>query len=268
VNAHAYTFFLAAALIALTENWYRKPGSRRTAVALGAVLALLVLVRPLNVLLWLWVPLFGLTGLADLKARAVFFLRQGRSLLWMAAAAFVVLVPQFLMWKYSSGHWFVRAYQHVDVSSFGMPQVGEFFLGMQRGVFVWFPIFLVAVFGFAALRGEARAYRLPAAVVGLAYLVSISSLKVWAKADGFGCRYAVDTVAFMAFPLAAFYAALKSRWARWSLGIASLLAVVYTLFLLTLLYRREVSVSGISAGRLFDIFWWRWKLLLLRLSGR
>ncbi|MBU1693112.1 MAG: hypothetical protein KKC51_04025, partial [Verrucomicrobia bacterium] len=261
VTAHPYTFFLFAALIALTEAWYRKPGSRRTAAGLGVVLALLVLVRPLNALLFLWVPLFGLTTRGDVRTRAVFFLSQWRAVVWMGIVAFIVMLPQFLMWKYSSGRFIVRAYQHVDAGSFGAPQFLGFLFGVRRGLFIWFPIFIAAVAGFFVMRGGAAAYRVPGIALLVAYVVSVSSLKVWMSADGFGNRYVVDMVIFMAFPLAAFYAALKSRWARWSVGIASLLAVIYTLFLLTLLYRREVSVSGISAGRLFDIFWWRWKLL-------
>lgn len=257
VHAHSFTFFLAAALMTLTEAWYDKPGRVRVSVAFGVVAALLFLVRQLNVLVLLWVPLYGIVGRRDVGARAAFFLKNWKDIAVMGLAAFAVMIPQFLMWKYSSGHFIVKAYQHMGQSSFGAPQVMDVLFGVYKGLFVWFPIFVPALLGLVCLKGPASAYRLPVIVIFACYILAISSLKIWASAGGFGNRYVVDTVILMGFPLAAFFSSLSARWARRAVAVVVFLCVFQALFLLTLLYRREMTFYGLDAQGFFDVFWWR-----------
>lgn len=257
VNAHPFTFFLTAVLMECTRRWYETPDRRALAVGLGTTAALLYLVRPLNVLLLLWVPLYGVSSVRGAAERLRFFWRQRGAVAWMGAVAFVWLIPQFLAWKYSTGHFLVKAYQHVGASSFGWPQLPAFFFGLRKGMFPWFPVFALALPGFWFLKGEARACRTPVAVLCVLYALVISSLRIWEMAGGFGNRYLVDMTPFLAFPLAAFYAGLRARWCRVLAAVFTVAAVAWALFLLTLLLRLELDPYGLDRQALFDVFWWR-----------
>lgn len=257
VTAHPYTFFLAAAMIWLSRAWYEAPARRWVPAVLGVVLMLLVLVRPLNVLFWLWVPLCGLTSVAGARDRIRFYAGHPASLALMGGTAFLVLLPQLLLWKYASGHFLVKAYQHVGSSSFGAPQILDVLVGLRKGLFLWFPVFALVAAGLFRLRKRAPEYSVAVLVLGGVYLLVVSSYNIWWSAGGFGNRYVVDVVILAAFPLAAFYDGLQTARGRWVAGILTGLCVVFTLFLLTLMYRREIGFYGLDAQGWFDIFWWR-----------
>lgn len=271
VCSHPYTFFLAAAMIGLTRRWYEEPESRRVAAGLGAVMALLLLVRPLNALLCLWVPLYGVASRRQAIERLRFFAARYRSLLWMAAVAAALFLPQLMLWKYATGHYLVKTYQWLEARSFGIPRMDEFLFGLQRGVFVWFPAYAAVVAGVFCLRGPLKSHRLAVLTTLAAYPLVTASWSGWQGADGFGARYVVDVAVPAAFTLAAFLAAPKARWLQRAVAAALVLAVGYTLFLLTLVYRHEFGLGALegikSPDRLYDAFWWRAKVLLNRLRA-
>lgn len=262
VNAHSFTFFLSVSLIVLTRRWYENPAQRGVAIGLGVVAALLFLVRPLNVLMWCWFPLYGITSWSALRERVSIIWTHRMSILWMALAAFVVVVPQLLIWKYSSGHFIVKAYQHMGSSDFGMPDMVELLFGINRGMLTWFPIFLFCYAGLLRFASGSRPYVIPVVLLMLIYPVIIGSYQGWLTAGGFGNRYVVDMVVFAAFPLAALYDGLRSTTWRAAAVLCTWAFVLWAVFLFTLLFRREIGFYGLDADALFDVFWWRKESLI------
>ena len=262
VNAHAYTFFLTALLMWLTSKWYEQPASWRWGAGLGTVLALLVLVRPLNFFLWLWFPLYGMRNHRDAAARVRVYGRNWRTLVVAAVVASAWMIPQMLLWKAASGHFIVRAYQHMDVSSFGAPHLLGVLFGAHKGLFIWFPLFLFVVLGSFFMKEKAAPLRLPWLGLFTGYLLIISMYRIWTSAGGFGNRYVVDLVFPAAFPLASlFETAFRSRW-KWFIGLATMACILWVVFLLTLQYRREIGWEGTDIKGLLDVFWWRKELII------
>jgi hypothetical protein len=257
VNAHAYTFMLAASLMTLTKRWYDDPGRLPTVLGMGAVAALLVLVRPLNVLVFLWPVAYGLTSVRDVSARWHFIRSHHRAIWGMAAMAFLVLLPQFMIWKYSTGHFIVKAYQHMDSSHFGMPNMVDIFLGIQKGMLPWFPLFLFMYLGLFRMRRTLGELLAPTCIMLIVYPLVIGSYQDWQTAGGFGNRYLVDMTPYAVFSLAAWYAGVRTLRSRIVIGVVSLLCVVWACFLLTLYFRKEISFYGLDGQALFDVFWWR-----------
>ena len=186
----------------------------------------------------------------------------------MGLAAFVVVSPQLLMWRYATGHFIASPYHNVPGVGFESPRLFELLLGVNRGFFIWFPITFMAVGGFFFMQGAATPFRAPVIVLFVSYALFLSSFRLWQAAGGFGGRYAVDMVILTAFPLAALFNATKPRWAQCVLGVIAAGCILWSLFLMTLLYRREISFYGVDRAAIFDVFWWRKEALLHWLQCR
>jgi len=73
--SHVYSFFLFAFLVWQTPRFYEKP-SALNAVLTGAAMGWLVLIRPTNIVVLLFVLLYDVYSWRDLKARLSQFLPQ------------------------------------------------------------------------------------------------------------------------------------------------------------------------------------------------
>ncbi|MBN2562066.1 MAG: hypothetical protein JXQ75_14160 [Phycisphaerae bacterium] len=262
--SHAYSFALCAALLWLVPRWYADPASRPGSMLLGVVIALLLLVRSLNLLLVIPVIcLFGVVSWSDVRRRVGLWLHSCRPILLALAVAVVVLVPQFLMWKYATGRFLV--YQYYDQQGFFdflRPQIGAVLFSVRKGLFLWFPVTLFVVVGFLHLRRRVPEWFLSVVLYLAAQIYVIASYCYWWGGGGFGNRYVAESWAAAALPLGAFYASLSTRKARVIVGVAATVFVLWTLFLMKLYYTREIPHEGLDGQALFDIFWLRKEMIL------
>ncbi len=225
--SHAYSFFLITALLLATPWWYERPTIARSAL-LGLVAGLIVLTRNLNVLFLVTIPLYGLRSRADVTARLRFFQSNVLPLATMGSVAALLLLPQLAYWRFATGSWLVYSYQG-ESFNFAQPRLLEVLFSVQKGLFFWSPLLLLAVAGFWGLRRFAPAY-LASVLVALplhAYLVA--SWHSWQFGWSYGHRAFTDAMAFFALGLAAFLAALRGRRAR-AVGIWCAMLVALSIF--------------------------------------
>jgi hypothetical protein len=206
--SHAYAFFLVCVWMWLVEQWWERPTPPRS-LAVGAVAALLVLVRHTNLIFVLLLPLYGIARWQDVRARAIDLLDRWRMLAVAAAAGVVVLAPQLALYKWITGQWLVNAYATHGVGfTFGSPHLVAVLFSPQKGLFFWSPILLVGVAGVFVATGRARALALPA--IGLFAIQTwlIASWWEWQFGASFGHRGFTDGL-----PLAAPFIAASFEWA-------------------------------------------------------
>jgi hypothetical protein len=200
--SHAFSFFLICSLIALVERWWERPAALRSA-ALGAVAGLIVLTRNLNAIFLLLLPLYGIAALSDMRRR-MHALWQRRATLTLAAlVAIGVLLPQFVLYKWTTGSWIVNSYQLLNNRfAFESPHLASVLFSTQKGLFFWSPVLLLAVVGAFVARGWARGLVAAAAIVfGLqAYIVA--SWSDWQLGGSYGSRAFTDGLG-LAAPLVA-----------------------------------------------------------------
>lgn len=219
--SHPYSFFLVAALLDLTERWHRARTVRAT-LLLGVVAGLLILVRHPNVLLLAFLPLYGLStdGAAAVWRR----LRNGwPSLLLVAAIAALVVAPQLLLYRQATGHLLVSSYGSLGFT-FASPHLFGVLLSVQKGVFFWSPMLLVAVAGLAILPRTARAFLAPAVIVLTLDTYLIASWWDWQFGGSYGHRGFVDVYPVLALGLGAAFAWLadRPRLLRWAVPLIAL----------------------------------------------
>lgn len=217
--SHIYSFCLFCLFLYFIPLWYEGPNYKRSCL-LGFLMALILLVRPANLLVLLFFPLYDLNR-SGLKRRARFLFRQYRYLLLMLALFCLTLLPQFIYWKFLTGKWILFSYQNSSFN-FANPQFFEVLFSARKGLLFWSPLLLLALFGLWKLRSHAPGYWLPSLVVLPLILYLISSWPHWWFGKSYGHRGFVETLAILAIGLAALFSSLKWRWLKGAVGLVCL----------------------------------------------
>jgi hypothetical protein len=105
--SHVYSFFLFNGFLYFMLQWFEKP-SWRNSFLFALFAGLIVLIRPVNILI-LILPLLYRKG-KDFMESVQWLWTQRVKILFMAFIALLVLLPQLIYWKYSTGHWVFYSY--------------------------------------------------------------------------------------------------------------------------------------------------------------
>ncbi len=200
--SHAYSFALFCGLMYLTDTWYASPPKKLITVLLGLVMGLIFIVRPVNIIAFI-IPLFWrVNSISSFRERLSYWKKYAGHVLTICFCVFKVSMLQLSYWKLTTGHWLHYAYQG---ESFDLlhPHIIDGLFSYKKGWFLYTPVALVAFTGFYFLWKKDRK-TVPAMLfffVPMIYVVF--SWRTWWYGCGFSCRPMVETLAFLAMPLAA-----------------------------------------------------------------
>jgi hypothetical protein len=194
--SHVFSFCLFAWFLLAIERWYSHPAWRSTAI-LAVLAGLMTLVRPTNSVVFVYALLFGLTDRASLGERLRLLRRQAPLILTGALIYAAVVSPQFLYWKFITGHWVVFSYEG-EAFYFNNPRLFNVLFSVRKGLLFWSPILILAVAGFATLKKHKPASLLPILVFMPLNLYVIASWHNWAYGGSFGHRAFVESVPLFA----------------------------------------------------------------------
>ena len=218
--SHAYGFGASTAFFLLASRWgtSRRPWHLP---AMGALLGLIILIRPVNALVVLALPLFWQRPLDALRA----IIR--RPMVLAAAAVLVLAIPalQFLYYKAATGQWFVYSYGD-ERFNWSDPHFLDMLFSYRKGLFVYTPLLLCALAGLRFWwRGSRR--QVMWWVLFLALLTWVlGSWWNWWYGGSFGSRVYVEYLALFAIPFALALQHLK-RAGRTAMLIAAVILVAF-----------------------------------------
>jgi hypothetical protein len=204
--SHAYSFFLFAAFLDLVEQWYARP-RWSTSVLLGVAAGLIVLTRHTNALFLVFFLLFGVFNRESFRVRLGVIRREARLVGLIAAAAAIIVAPQLAIYYQATGTPIISSYGSLGFH-FGSPKIVGVLFSVQKGLFFWTPVLLLACAGLFALAGSqhsARVFVLPALLFLAANTYIIASWWDWQFGASFGHRGFVDALPVFAIGLAAFF---------------------------------------------------------------
>ena len=197
---HPYLFFLFAAVLERTDAWHRAP-SRGKAVGLGLALGLVLLTRPIDFIVVI-VPILWSCGPGWRAKWAL--VREHRAHLALAAIALVLpLIPQFLYWHATTGHFIFYSYRS-EGFNWGDPHIIDGLFSYRKGWFVWSPLVTLGFIGLAVMVADrsTRALAWPLIAFFPPALYGIFCWYQWWYGGGFGSRPLVDTLPLLALPIA------------------------------------------------------------------
>lgn len=237
--SHHYSFCLFAAF-ALYIHKYAKEFRLRHVLIIGALLGLIVMVRPLNILVVLSIPfLLGSWGNVQVFFRKLLQVKNchlGLSLL----VFLVAICPIFILNYGQTGDWMNWSYEG-EGFQFGKNHFFEVLFGFRIGLFVHLPITLLALVGLIFMFKKQR----QAVLFWLGYLsiitFFISSWWSWDFGGFYGNRVYIEHMVFFAVPLAYLIKGMKWRWIGLSLA---------TICMLFMWMRAYQLVAGIIPNRM------------------
>jgi hypothetical protein len=255
IYTHALTFLLATLFVKL---WLDGPKSVRGYAALGLVLGLAVLVRWQNAVLAL-LPVWSLVERLR-ERKPLFVLASGAS---FAAAAFVAILPQILIWKAIFDRFYVGVPLGADYMRWGDPFLSEILFSSRHGLFSWSPVLLVSAIGFCGFLKREPRVGLPLALVGLVVWYVNSVVADWWGGGSFGGRRFDSVLPVLALGLGAAISwahRMVERHPRLVVGAAVAIAV-FSNALLMEQYRKgrlpsddTISWEAAAEGKLEDVF--------------
>ncbi len=206
--SHVYSFALVSLFMLAVLRMSRETSALWTIIA-AVSLALVVLIRPVNAMVVLAMPLVAGQATMPLLRRT---LTAWRVLLVAGFAFFAIVGIQPLLWYLQTGHWLAYGYAG-EGFHWDRPEVFKVLFGFRRGLFLWTPVMLLAAWGSLALWRSDRWRSAWSLAYWAVSTYIISSWWIWYYGGGFASRVYIDHYPVMVLPLALFlHHLLPGRW--------------------------------------------------------
>ena len=193
--SHVYSFSAVAAFLLAIQR-FSIGASPRWIIAAGALFGLIVLIRPINVLVVLAVPLVAANGLAALLST---MFRQ-RATLFAALVCFAVFAVQPVLWYAQTGNFYEYGYKG-EGFHWTRPELLKVLIGFRRGLFLWTPLMLLPALAVPLIWRTDRVKAITAALYWCIITYVISSWWIWYYGSGFASRVYIDHYPALMVPL-------------------------------------------------------------------
>lgn len=204
--SHVYSFFLISVYVVATPRFYSNPNWKNT-LLLAFPLAIFTLIRQNNIVVVLYLLLYGITSWSLLKNRVLFWLQNWKIILLFALVMFVVFAPQMYYWHLVTGKWYIYAYGYNTLVHEGLiywknPKIAEVLASPASGWLTYSPIFIIAVVGLVGMiyRKQVDGWAIFLSIIPALYV--ISSWWMYNYDCGFGHRGFIDYYGMLSIPLA------------------------------------------------------------------
>lgn len=195
--SHIYNFFLFSALLYFYFSFLEHK-SWGKAIGIGIVSGLIVLIRPVNVIMFL----FPIIHLLTAKPKGTSINQLGPYLLVSLVFAFLAMVPQFIYWHHITGNWVIYSYNG-ERFYFHDPEIIKGLFSYRKGWFIYSPVLIFASVGFFFFYKEKTKLFFPLIITLFVALWVVFSWWCWWYGGGFGARPLIGYLPLMAFGLAA-----------------------------------------------------------------
>lgn len=251
----AYSHLYSLAFVSAFAYWsYQFFQQYQTKYLLWAALAwgMVVLIRPVNGLLLLSLPIWAGTGDRLLTGLRILWERKGRACL---AIVLALAIPFLQLWVYKiqTGSWLVYSYGSAGFNWLD-PHIFDLLFSYRKGLFVYTPLTFLALWGTGPLWRKSRL--LTTSLYGFLLLLTyvLASWEFWDYGGSFGSRVYIEYLIFFAIPLAFGFSQLKRPWMR-KLYLSCSIALVLVCQVQTYQYRyNHIHWSEMNKERYWDVF--------------
>lgn len=225
--SHPYSFFLFCGIVYVLQNAIPIFSLKR-AVQLGVLCGLIALVRNINVIFGIYIVSFAVLSFPSFLKFRQFVVSNIGNILVVLLVAVCTVIPQFLMWKYTTGSYLLYAYGD-EGFEFLSPHIMDSLFSIRKGLFFWAPVLFLSMFGVLKMLRRFRLYGIPIALFMVVNIYLLGSWSGWWMGSCFGNRAFIDSYVVFAIPLAFFYDSLETRFSRWIVGLIATGCIAFTL---------------------------------------
>ena len=211
---HNNLFTIYAILVYATIRWYQKP-SYFYSFFIGSCIAIATIMRPTEIISVLIPLLWGISKTHGWKDRLNLWQSELPKILLAVLMVLSIGSLQLIYWKLYTGSFFYYSYQEQGFS-FLKPHLLQVLFSFKKGLFVYTPILIFAVWGLKFLyQNHAKIFWGIAIFLGINTYI-VSSWDIWWYGGSFGMRALVQSYAILIFPFAAFISyILKQDIKKW-----------------------------------------------------
>lgn len=250
--SHAYSFAVISAFVYYTIQWHSNP-SLKKALFIGALFGLIVIIRPINIIVFLFPLLYNVVSWKSFLEKINFLLQNKKHILLMSFIALIVVSPQLIYWKYLTGDWFFYTYQN-EHFYFKTPHILKGLLSFRNGWLVYSPIMIFSLLGIAFLYKSNKKFFFPILLFFLLNIFICYSWWTWWYGGSFGSRPMIDSYALLAIPFALFF---DSIYARSKIIFNSLICFLLFFIYLNLFQTYQRSIGLIHFDSMTSAAYWK-----------
>jgi hypothetical protein len=206
--SHVYSFAMICVFLNYSKKWM-DAGKWKYFLFSAFVLGLIVLIRPVNGLIILWLP-FAAGNWKLFSDRMISIFRSPRFLSAAVLLFLYVISFQLVIYYKETGHIFIDAYGP-EKFDFTHPEIFNFLFSYKKGLFVYLPITFISLFGFIPLWKQNRFRAIYLFLFLFALIYILSSWWMWYYGGSFGTRVLVEYLPFFALLLFYLIGSLKKK---------------------------------------------------------
>ena len=191
--SHNYSVFLITLMVFLVT---KKKGAFKLfhSLAIGAILGLMAIVRPINALIALFPLIYWFSNHETTTTK------NWKHWLLVFLGGVVGIAPQLLYWKYATGDWIYYSYNE-EGFFFSDPALLKGLFSFRKGWLLYTPLMLFSLVGFVPLFQKSKALTMSVLPLLIIYLYVVFSWWCWWYGGSFGMRSMIDLYALLVFPL-------------------------------------------------------------------
>lgn len=248
--SHVYTVCLTSLLVLLGLRWGRT--GRVNLIVIGLLIGLIILVRPVNGLVLALFPFFFPSGKAFLQDMGKAFSNY-KQLIPAILLGLMVVGLQLVLYKFQTGEFLVYSYEE-EGFNFADPQIFNVLFSYKKGLFVYTPITLIALFGLFPMAGKNFWQTLTLLLFFVLFTYIISSWWNWYYGGSFSSRVYLDIMWLFALLLGVLLDSINAKWLKTGL-ITVLIILVLFCQMQTYQYRRMlIHWDGLDKDRYWELF--------------
>jgi glycosyltransferase involved in cell wall biosynthesis len=204
--SHVYMFFLVALFVYRTPFFYKKPSIINT-LWLAVPLAIIVLMRQYNIIIVLYLLLYGITSWKEFSAKIVFWISKWYYGIIFIVAILLAYIPQFIYWHMIIGKWYIYAYGYSPNGPekflyLTNPKIYKVLFGPISSLYPYAPILLLSLGGMVMMLKKRISDVWGIVLVFLIALYLISSWWCYNFDCGIGHRGFIDYYPLFAIAIA------------------------------------------------------------------
>jgi hypothetical protein len=215
---HLHLFTLYAAFLLAADNW-NKNRNYLSSFALGAILALMTLIRPTEIIAALIPLIWGVGSFAELKLKLKsLFTVELRKSLTVIGSFVLVCSPQLLYWKLVSGQFLYYGYDNAGEGfEFLHPNLLNVLFSFRKGWFIYTPLAMLFIAGFFYMKNHPAKKGLLIFYVLNVYIISCWTN--WWYAESFSQRPLMHSLPVLILPFGFFMQYFLEKKRYWIFAI-------------------------------------------------
>lgn len=207
---HVYDFFLFSAIALLTSCIY-DDFNFKNILLLFLCFYLAVLIRPTNIVLFLFILFFGINNSTVLRNRIQLFKSKIPSIFIAGIFALIIFLPQLFYWIQSYGAPVVYSYGSEGFTNKFSPKFLELWFSTKNGLFSYSPVLLLSIIGIILLIIRKKMEGWIAGVTFLVISYLFASWWIWSFGCSYGSRGFVDFYPVFMYPFAYLISEMKNK---------------------------------------------------------